>query len=189
MQIDINTPKKLVTIAGVRLEVPQPFHEGYTLRENEASALNQTFAENIRNNFAGVVAEAHQAAGEDGTINLEALQEALNTYVAEYEFGMRRTGGGGGPRLEPRERIARDLAKDRVKELIRSKGKKVSDFPAEKLNELAAALVAKDSWFYSEADRRIKAQQKAASASLDWSELGLDDVASEGDDTPAEAAE
>ncbi len=42
----------LITIQGANFNAPQPYDEGHVLTVNEASALNQVFAENLRNNFA-----------------------------------------------------------------------------------------------------------------------------------------
>lgn len=175
MELSKDTAMKEITIKGVLFTVPAPFVEGHVLRANEADVLNQTLAENLRNNFASTVASAIEAAGDVEKIDVAALQGQLNEYVTGYDFGVRRSGGGGAPKLEPRERIARDIAREKVKEAIKSKGKKVSDFDAAKLNELAMGLVEKDPFYLSEADRRIKAQQKAAADSIDLS--GLEEAA------------
>lgn len=164
MQLDKNTATKTITIKGAQFVVPAPYTEGHVLKANEADVLNQTLSENLRNNFASTVADAIEKAGDLSKVDISALQAELNKYVEGYEFGVRRTGSGEGRVvLEPRVRIARDLAKEKVKEAIRAKGKKVSDFPAEQINSLAMQLVEKDARFYEEADRQLKTQQKLAS--------------------------
>lgn len=173
MQIQEGTPTKEITIKGLVFTVPTPFHEGYVLRANDANVLNQTFAENLRNNFAGDVEEALESAEKAGTeVNVTDLQTSLNVYIGEYDFGV-RAAGAGQPKLEPRVRIARDLAKDKVKEAIRKKGLKVSDVDAAKLNELAMGLVERDGWYLEEADRRLAAQRNAAADSIDLGDLGV----------------
>lgn len=170
MELTKDTPTHEITIKGVQLIVPAPFAEGHVLRANEASVLNQTLAENLRNNFAGTVKSAIEQAGSIEQLDLKDLQKQLNVYVGEYDFGVRRS-GGGGPKLEPRVRIARDIAKEKIKEAIRGKGLKVSAYSAEDINSKALELVEKDSFYLAEADRRLKAQQKAAAESIDLSEL------------------
>lgn len=188
MDVTDATPTKEITIKGLIFVVPAPYTEGHVLKANEASVLNQTLAENLRNNFATSVADAVEQAGGEDKVDLGSLQAALNDYVAEYEFGVRRAGSGAGaPKLEPRVRIARDLAKNKVKESIRKAGHKVSDFSAEKINALAMALIEKNDWFLSEADRQLKAQQKAAADTLEI-DLGEPDAVTEGEGTTESAA-
>lgn len=173
MQLPDNYATKEITIKGLKFTVPAPFTEGHVLRANEASVLNQTFAENLRNNFAGNVADAiDEAAKTNGDPDVAALQAELDAYVLEYDFGI-RSGGGGAPKLEPRFRIARDLAKEKIKEKIRASGHKVSDFDAAKINELAMALIEKDGFYLAEADRQLAATQEAAADGIDLSGLEL----------------
>lgn len=177
MEISPNTPKHDITVKGVSLSVPKPYTEGHQLKANEASVLNQTFAENLRNNFASSVADAIEKAGGVEKLDMSALQADFDKYITGYEFGVRRAGGGAGaPKLEPRVKIARDIAREKVKEAIRGHGLKVSDYSAEKINTLALALVQKDPNFLAEADRRIKSQQKAAAAAIDLGDLGEPDA-------------
>ncbi len=170
MQLEENTPRKEITIKGVIFSVPAPFAEGHVLKANEANVLNQTLAENLRNNFANTVAAAHEKAGDGGSVDVEALQAELDAYVTEYDFGV-RSSGTGQPKLEPRVRIARDLAKEKIKEKIRASGKKVTDFDNSDLNTLALQLVEKDSFYLTEADRQLAAQQEAAADGIDLSGL------------------
>ena len=52
-----------ITIAGHAFQAPIKYAEGDTLEANEAGALNQTYHENLRNNFAKRVQEALDANG------------------------------------------------------------------------------------------------------------------------------
>jgi len=95
------------------------------LTESEAAVLNQTLAENIRNNFASVVEKANDAAMDAATkaaktdeerqaalavrANPADLQPQLDSYVSTYEFGVRT---GGGPKLDPIEREAKRIAEE-----------------------------------------------------------------------------
>ena len=59
-----NGKKQRLTIQGVDFEIDSPYVEGYSLKSNEASAMNQLLAENIRNNMATTVRSAKlKAAG------------------------------------------------------------------------------------------------------------------------------
>lgn len=171
MEITKDTPAKEISVKGVTLAVPAPYAEGHTLAANEAAVLNQTLAENLRNNFSRKVTEAIEAAGGNAeSVDTKALQKDFNEYISEYEFGVRRT-GSSGPKLSPEEREAFNLAKEKVKDAIRTNGKKVSDFPTAKINELATNLVEQDPFYKEEAARRVKAKQKAAADSIDLSGL------------------
>jgi hypothetical protein len=76
-----------ITIAGHRFNVPIPYKAGHVCTEGEANALNQTFAENIRNNLA--------AKAKDGSLT----QADVDTYAASYAFG------AGGKAFGPRDPI------------------------------------------------------------------------------------
>lgn len=138
MEITKKTPMKTVTIQGFSLDVPAPFAEGHTLTEVEAGVLNQTLAENLRNNFGSQIKKSREEAEADGNKyepKPEELQKALNDYVAEYEFGAKRT--GSGVTIDPVERKARSMAKEVIKRAIMNKGAKIKDVGNEKITALA----------------------------------------------------
>lgn len=170
MDVNKDTPRNEITVQGVTLEAPAPYAEGHTVTANEAAVLNQTLSENLRNNFSRRVKKVVEEAGGEDQVDLKALQKEFDAYIAEYEFGVRRT-GGGQPKLSPEEREARNIAKDTVKDGIKAKGYKITDVPASKINELADSLVEKDSFYMEEAKRRIKAKQKAAEQSIDLGDI------------------
>ncbi len=85
-----------ITIAGREFNAPVPYSAGHVLSETEAGVLNQTFHENLRNNFA-------KKAKEGGT------QADFDEYALSYEFGARRSGGpraSGDPVLNEAIRLA-----------------------------------------------------------------------------------
>jgi hypothetical protein len=139
MQFDKNTPRETATIQGQDFEIPSPFEEGHPCTANEAAALNQLLKENVRNNFANRV----KKAVEDGTFDAKQMQKDLEQYVAEYEFGVRRGGSGGSTPVDPVEKEAMALARDKVKQSLKSQGYKISEVGAEKINELAAQVLEK----------------------------------------------
>lgn len=160
-----NAPRNTITIKGFQFSVPAPFTEGHVLRENEASVLNQTYAENIRNNYASKVEAAKAAAAEaGGEVDLVALQDGLNEYVQTYDFGVRSSSGPREP-ADPVEKEALNLAKAHVKKALQKEGHKLSDVGAEQITELAKQLLEKHPIIRENAKKIIEAK-KAAGAEL-----------------------
>lgn len=101
-----------ITIAGHRFEInAPPFVAGaIELTEGMAHTLNQTRAENLRNNFASRVKNTLNGA-EDLTEDQKAsLQTAFDAYADKYEFGVRQPGTGRKP-ADPIEKEMMALAK------------------------------------------------------------------------------
>jgi hypothetical protein len=131
------TPRETYTIAGKTFTIVQPFAEGHPLTGGQASALNQVFAENMRNNFAGKVKEAVDA----GTFDADVFQGQLDDYMADYEFGVRT--GGGGRTSDPVQAEAMNIARDAVRRAIVAKGHKLADVKASTISELAKGVLAR----------------------------------------------
>jgi hypothetical protein len=156
-----------ITIQGLEFEAPQPYKAGaYELTEGEASALNQTLAENLRNNFAPKIKAAQaayrQANGlaDDAevpvaSLDQDALAEAFEKYASEYEFGVRK--GGGGPRTpsDPVEREAFGIAKEKVKTALKAKNIEVGSVSKEKMGEYIKQVLDKYPAIREEAKRRV----------------------------------
>src|SRR5262245_42373901 len=83
-----------ITIKGTVFRVPIRYAAGHVLTEGEAGALNQTLHENLRNNFAKKVAD-----GQEAGLPVDTLQQQLDDYAAEYQFGARAGGVRGDPVL------------------------------------------------------------------------------------------
>ena len=140
-----------ITIAGKSFEVSPRYAEGHPLTANEASALNQTFFENLRNNFAS-------KAKEGGT------QDDFNAYVESYQFGVRSAGGS----RDPIEAEAMDLARESVRDAIRKSGKKLSDYTAKAISAAAEKLLGKrGDEFRALAKQRVEQMRAAASNEID----------------------
>lgn len=140
-----------ITIQGVTFEVDDKYSTGHVCNENEAGTLNQTRAENLRNNFAPTVKatkeEGAKAAGVE-VDNYELTDDEVETLktkfaaVAEaYEFGAR---GGGIRTTDPVTREARRIARDRVESAIREKHGRLSAVAAERITELVNELAARE---------------------------------------------
>ena len=150
-----DAPRSEITIAGLALTVPAPFVEGHVLRMNEASVLNQTYAENLRNNFASAVKTAQEESKKSGVpVDLSVLQGKLDEYVNAYDFGVRK-GGGAHVVLDPVEREARKLAQERVKAALKKKGINLKDVAKEKLEELVTGVLDKYPVLREQAQRVI----------------------------------
>lgn len=147
-----------ITIAGQTFQVPLRYSEGHELTAGEASALNQTYHENIRNNMAKRVKEASEA----GT-DLPTLQGEVTKYASEYQFGLRT---GGGTSRDPVEAEAIRIAKSKITAALKQAGKKVGDVDASALTEAAKALVGRDASIMELARQRVQQTQQLAVGDL-----------------------
>lgn len=133
-----------ITIQGLTFDVDDKYAEGHIVTANEANALNQTRAENLRNNFAGKVKEAKDEVGEGNELSEEtvtALKEDFAKVRDEYEFGVR----GGGVRItDPVQKEARRLATDQVHAAIKAKHGKLDAVPKDNITALIDQLSARE---------------------------------------------
>lgn len=150
-----------ITISGHSFNVPVRYEEGHELTAGEASALNQTYHENLRNNFAKKVKDAGEAP------DIAALQAELDNYANEYQFGV-RTGGGGGITRDPVMSEALRIAKKQIGDLIRAKGGKVTNYEPAAITNAAKALLARPegAQIMEVARARVEEQKALASAGL-----------------------
>lgn len=160
MKLNPNTPLADITIQGLQFKVPQPFSQGHVLTENEAGALNQVFAENIRNNKAGVIEKAQEAAKKEGAapVNMQTLQGEIDKYVSEYEFGAKKFGVRV---VDPVEREARSLAKSKIEAQLKKQGKKLADVSAESMNAMISGALDKYPKIRQDAAKIVKARESA----------------------------
>lgn len=153
-----------ITIAGHSFNVPVRYEEGHELTAGEASALNQTYHENLRNNFAKKVKDAGASA------DLAALQAELDQYAQQYQFGV-RTGGGGGVSRDPVMAEAMRIAKKQIGDLIRAKGGKPGDYEADAITNAAKTLLQKSPDIMETAKRVVAERQSVAGSQIDIAEL------------------
>ncbi len=154
-----------ITIAGHSFTVPLRYEEGHELTANEASALNQTYHENLRNNFAKKVETAKNGGDlvADATV-LADLQAELDKYAEEYEFGGAR---GGGFRGDPVMTEAMRIAREKIYEHLKKKGKKRKDVESGTITEAAKKLIEKTPAILALAKQRVEETRAAASSELD----------------------
>lgn len=143
-EVNAKTRRSNITIAEVVVACPQPYTEGHPLTVNEAAALNQTYAENVRNNLAKRVKEKPGEA-----------QSIVDEYCQTYEFGVRRAMAGG----DPVEKEAMDMARAKVKEALKANGHVLKDIPAEKITELAQGVLDKYPQIREQAKSIVESRQ------------------------------
>lgn len=148
-----------LTIAGHSFTLDTPFEAGHVLNEAEASVLNQTWLENIRNNTAKHVKKAVED-GEDPT-------KIVEDYASSYQFGVRVAGTGAVRTADPVEREALKIAKAEVKAAL---AKKKLTAPKEKVLELAHGFLEKYPSIREKAAEIVAARKSVAG------DITLDDL-------------
>ena len=170
----MTTPTKEITIADHQFVVLQPYAAGHVITEAEAKALNQTRAENIRNNMAKRVKAAYDGTAAEGEPTAENIVAFVTEYDANYEFTLASVGGGKRA-TDPIEvealRIARGLFADAAaaKKLT---VKLVKEKIGEEAYEAKIAEIAAGPKVVAEAKRRVKARQEAAAGAMEGLDLG-----------------
>ena len=129
-------PAKSITVLGMTVEIQVPYSEGHTLNSAEASVLNQTFAENVRNNTAKQVKEKLEAGDQAGAAAIVAK------YASEYVFNERTAATAVARTVDPVEKEALAIAKAKVHAAIEKKGGKVKDYDKEQLKAKIAEVAA-----------------------------------------------
>lgn len=150
-----------ITIQGQIFRVPLRYAAGHTLSEGEAGALNQTYHENLRNNFANKVRD-----GVEAGIPLETLQQQLDDYASEYQFGARV---GGGYRGDPVMTLAMNIAREMIRQAIKAKGLDSEAWPPVKITQVAKAILESqgdDGKIISTARKQIEAEREAAKEAM-----------------------
>lgn len=155
-----------ITIQGQVFKVPIRYAAGHTLTDGEAGALNQTLHENLRNNFAKKVSE-----GQEAGVPLETLQQQLDDYANDYQFGVRTGGGGfrGDPVMTLAMNIARELLRSAIKAKKGTAGFEEDDWPASRISQYARALLeqeGEDGKIMQAARQQVEAEKTAAKAAM-----------------------
>jgi hypothetical protein len=164
-EIHETTPRETYTIAGETFLVPMPYRHGHVLNEGEANALNQTFAENVRNNLTSKLKEEKEA----GSYEASVFQARLDEYCDSYEFGVRT---GGGRSSDPVMAEAMAIARDLVRKAIVKKGIKLSDVKASNITDLAKQQIEKNPAILATARARVEEVRAIADVELGELETG-----------------
>lgn len=157
-----NAAETTILISEISFKVFEPFAEGHTCSANEAAALNQLLAENLRNNFRRVVAaEIEKAKAEGRDVDIDGLRAKFHTYMLEYEFGGQRRSS------DPVEAEARAMATEIAKDLIRAKGFKISDYRGDKLNVIVDKILEAQPQLYDTARQTIENRKQVGAGQLE----------------------
>jgi hypothetical protein len=147
-----------ITIQGQVFRVANRYKIGDTLStEGEVNALNQTLHENLRNNFAKRVTE-----GVEANVPKETLQQQLDDYANDYQFGVRGPGGFRGDQVMT---VSMNIARQMVRDAIKSKGIDQDEWPASRISQAAKALLdsqGDDGKIIATARRQVEAEKEAA---------------------------
>jgi hypothetical protein len=184
-----NSPRTERTINGFKVQVAAPYAEGQPLTAAMAAMLNQTFAENISNNTRAQLKAGFVASeGAEATpYTDETAQALIDKYVAEYEPGVRRGGGGEARVTDPIEREARKIASTAALDILKQRGLKRNEV---NFSELVDKVFAKNTdKLMAEGKKIVKAQEaaKKATSADNGFDLGDIDVTSKPAEAPAEA--
>lgn len=166
---DTSTQEESITIQGHEFPVAPRYEEGHQLTENEADVLNQTYYENLRNNFAGRIKSARKEhnVGESDQLPEDVYSTLRNdflTYSKEYEFGVRRT--STGPSADPVKATALTLARTAIKDALRASGKKIKDVSSDQIEQGAERLIASNPAFMQKAEQAVRERKANADAAL-----------------------
>ena len=161
---------KEISLLDQVFSISAPYAAGHVLLEAEAKALNQTRAENIGNNFRKKVKAALDGIPlkEGGPIpTLADITAEIAAYDATYNCSMP---SAGREPIDPVEREAKKIATQIVSEKIRASGRKIKDVDEDKFDGAVAKIMERED-VQAEAKRRVKAQKKAVTESLDELDL------------------
>ena len=154
-----------IRIQGVDFDAPAPYAAGQEINEPEAATLNQTLAENLRNNFAAKVKAAKETNGDNLSDEVIAgLRADFATYADSYEFHGRRATRAP---VDPVKREATKIAKSIVLAALRQKKIETKSLPEGKLEELVEGVIGRQPQIMEEAKRRVEASKNVATDALD----------------------
>ena len=165
-----------VTIQGNEFSIPARYAEGHVLTVNEASAMNQLVAENVRNNAASkikkAIAEANEAgvefsldAARDGDVT---LRQEIQAYAESYEFGARAT--RSAEPVDPVQKEAYRIAVELVNGKLRDGGIKKKDLGEGVFDDTVTKAMANEK-IQKLAKKRVAEREALASEDIDVSDL------------------
>jgi hypothetical protein len=161
-----------VTIAGHVFSVPLRYEAGHVITEGEASALNQTLCENVRNNLAPKIKKEHEALGEGQSLNVDDWQTKVTEYGTSYEFGVRGVSVAVDPLDAEIQRMAKAAVKLALGEAIKAKNPKypgkLKDYE-DQIPGLVAGLLSgpRGDKIRKDAERNLKDKRNTAASLFD----------------------
>lgn len=154
---------RALVVQGVTLRVPAPYQGGHVMTQGEADAMNQLFAENLRNSFSKRIKTALDA--NDGKLlSPEALadfQVQMDTYASKYSFD--NTSRQRAPRVvDPVERKLLKMAEQAVVVMLNSKGYQKSQISKENFQSLVETVVKTHPGLREDAARAVELESHIA---------------------------
>lgn len=163
-----------ITIQSQPFTIPHLYVAGeITLSEGEAHALQQVYAENLRNNFATQMKKRADEISEAQEKGLDSVPSPLgqadfDEYVKSYAFGVRASGGIA---VNPVEAEERRLAMAAIKQVLTQRGETWKG-KSEEQQEAMISKVVESGRFRPEAEG-IVAAKRAAKAATSGVDLGI----------------
>ncbi len=159
-----DAPSHDITIQGLIFPARQIFDEGHVLTEREASTLNQTRDENLRNNYAAKIKvickeSSCETGSELDKDQVTKLRTEFPVFEEAYEFGSR----GGAREVDPVRKQAMIFATAEVKKALQKRGHSIKEIGTEKVREMAAAALDKYPKIMEKAAIAVAARDEAAS--------------------------
>jgi hypothetical protein len=161
------TSTQSLVINGLTFTINSPYLPGHVITPGEARALNQTRAENLRNNFSKTV---QAAKGEGATVSDEVkaeLDAKLAAYEAEYSFEKVRVAGTRTTHVDPVEKETFRLATQFVEAALNAKKLKRSDIKPDNFKELVAQVIAKKPEIREQARLHVEALSALGHSAID----------------------
>ena len=156
-----------ITIQGIVFHTPRVYATGHVMTEHEAAALDQTRAENLRNNFAGrIKAKLDELVKTNPEAKVSDLSEhelkaEFHGYASSYAFAARQARAP----VDPVEAEAYKIAKAQITSALRERNIDLKTISPEKMAEYVTAMLAKYPTIREEAKRRVETT-KAIGASV-----------------------
>jgi hypothetical protein len=150
------------------------YFEGHVLTSIEADVLNQTFGENLRNNFASRIRDAADKLAEnlpDGESARDFSEEEKTVFASEFaayaeSYSFKTPRVGAGP-VDPIDAETKKIAKAIILVHLGKKNIKASSLPEGNLEAMIKGLIAKQPQIRDEAVRRVEALKSAGDDALD----------------------
>lgn len=180
-----------LTIQNIGFECAAPYAEGHVLTAPEAGVLNQTRAENLRNNFAKVVKDKIEAAAgetpprsELNEDEISSLKAAFEEYEAGYEFQGKRTSRAP---VDPVKREAVKIAKETILTALRARNIDPKSLKEGNLEQLIQNYIEKNPSVLEEARARVEAVKASAADALAGLDFEPEQAPPAEQEAPAEA--
>jgi hypothetical protein len=109
---------------------------------------------------------------------MDVLQQQLDDYANEYQFGVRT--GGGGFRGDPVMTLAMNSAREIIRNAIKTKGLDPDEWPASRVSQAAKAIIdsqGPDGKIISSARKQIESEREVAQEAMNSVNELLDSAA------------